>query len=96
MRRGRARVHRGHRRQGVDESAGTHGAATMRRQQVVAIVLEKLARERYPMVTVRDHTERSMTGPTREAYVAAMCSRIDNDEFPSPDLLNRVSLLLQR
>lgn len=65
------------------------------RQQVLEMLMEKVAADRFPSATMMDMIE-SLAGPDDvEEYVAILLSKLRDDQFPSPSMLRRVLALAQ-
>lgn len=65
-------------------------------QRFFEVLLDKTVREDYPSALMLDILEERMSPQMRAAYVSSLIDRIEKDEFPSPSMIKRVSLLLGR
>jgi hypothetical protein len=54
------------------------------------VLLDHIAQDTYPSVTQMNLLEQSITPDLVDDYVAALLSKIDDDRFPSLDLIRRL------
>ena len=65
-------------------------------QRFFEVLLDKTVQDDYPSSLMLDVIEEAMSGPMRAAYISSLIERIEREEFPSPSMIKRVSLLLGR
>jgi hypothetical protein len=63
------------------------------RERFAQIMLRKLAQEQYPGESTMRALDR-LPGKARIAYASLLLTKIENDAFPSPDMVSRVMSLL--
>lgn len=59
-------------------------------QAVGQLLLEHIARDRYPSSTQMDMLEQSLTPDLASGYFAVLFDKVRDDNFPSLDLLHRI------
>ena len=65
-------------------------------QRFFDVLLDKTTQDDYPSTLMLDVIEESMSAEMRAAYISSLIERIEREEFPSPSMIKRVSLLLGR
>jgi hypothetical protein len=58
--------------------------------QLLQSLLKKVAADPYPSSTMMNTVEELLTPDTLEAYAKVLLSKIDNDEFPSVPMIDRL------
>ena len=61
----------------------------MVREQVLDLLLEKVAKDRYPSSAMLDDIEQLLTPWRREDYAEVLLDKIRSDRFPSRSLIQR-------
>jgi hypothetical protein len=61
----------------------------MVREQVLDLLLEKVAKDRYPSSAMLDDIEQLLTPWRREDYAEVLMDKIRSDRFPSRSLIQR-------
>jgi hypothetical protein len=62
--------------------------------QVYGALIDIIRRDQYPSATMMNMVEQGMEGHELQAYIEALLEKIENDRFPSIDLLKRVTRLV--
>lgn len=70
----------------VDEATELH-------REVLQVLLEKVAEDPYPSVTMLDMIEQMLRPEEVPVYTEILLDKIRGDRFPSLDMLQRVSAL---
>jgi hypothetical protein len=74
-----------------EESGMTNGAIELHRK-VLEVLLDKIAEDPYPSVTMMDMVEQMLTeAEDVYAYAEILMDKIRGDRFPSIDMLRRIS-----
>jgi hypothetical protein len=60
------------------------------RGEVVDLLLEKIASERNPSVTMMNMVEELLAPDDVPAYAAVLCDKVKTDRFPSISMLRRI------
>ena len=63
------------------------------RQQLLDLLLDRVAEERFPSSTMLDIIEQLIAPEDVEAYGAVLMSKIEDDTYPSMSLIRRVLAL---
>jgi len=66
------------------------------RDEFVDILLNHVANDNYPSITMMDLVEPLLTGPQRERYVQTLYEKVARESYPSIDLMRRISGLVSR
>jgi hypothetical protein len=62
-------------------------------QAVAQMLLENIARDKYPSATQMNLLEQSLTPDMADDYFAVLFDKLNDDRWPSLDLLRRISRL---
>ena len=60
------------------------------RQELMQVLLDKVAADMYPSVTMLDMIEDMLTPDDVEAYAEVLLEKIRDDNYPSINLMSRV------
>jgi len=63
------------------------------RDQLIAVLLEKIANDHYPSSTMMDLVEENLQPQHVPVYAEILLDKIRADQFPSLDLIKRVAAL---
>lgn len=63
------------------------------RRQLIQLLMEKVEQDPYPSTTVLDLIEELLTDDEVQAYAAILMDRVRDEEFPSLDMIKRLSAL---
>jgi hypothetical protein len=63
------------------------------RQEVIKLLLEKVAQERHPSGDMLNTIEQSLTPEYLPAYAQVLMQKLRDDKHPSKDMLKRVMTL---
>jgi hypothetical protein len=63
------------------------------RRELMQVLLDKVAADTYPSVTMLDMIEDMLTPDDVEPYVEVLMDKIRDDNYPSIDLMSRVKEL---
>jgi hypothetical protein len=62
-------------------------------EQLTAVLLEKVAQDRFPSNTMMTMVERNLGQEQRSKYLQILLEKISQDRFPSIDMLARIERL---
>jgi hypothetical protein len=61
--------------------------------RLVALLIDKIADDRFPSATMMEFVERNLTPEQRRSYLHALLDKIEADRFPSLEMMRRVERL---
>jgi len=64
------------------------------REKLAAVLIEQVANDRYPSITMMDRIEQVLTPSLYERYVMVLMDKVASDRYPSTDLTRRIAALV--
>ena len=62
-------------------------------ERLVAMLVDKIAQDRFPSITMMEFVERNLRPDQREQYLHVLLDKIQDDRFPSLEMMRRVERL---
>jgi hypothetical protein len=64
------------------------------RDAVYEMLIDRIRRDRYPSTSMMNMVEAGMSEKQRREYVGALLEKVSDDQFPSMDMLKRLTGLV--